>query len=205
LEYVSGCQGITATNQPAGLADGSRWSFRSEGEGPPESASPELMHPGRGARTTRVRRLSMVRVARLWHPCRGAGPLLRRCPEVAAPKNPRRPPATVWQPSGLQSPPANLMASSWSSCSCSIPPILRFTIRSATTRTSNGHSSYLDSLIDEPRRSAPGFDCINLICQPERLAFNSRRAGASCRALRARGCGSARHTRCRQSADWAAQ
>jgi hypothetical protein len=34
-------------------------------------------------------------------PCRGAGLLLRRCPEVAAPQNPRRRPATLWQPFGL--------------------------------------------------------------------------------------------------------
>ena len=33
-------------------------------------------------------------------PRRGAGPCLRRCPEVAAPINPRRPPATVCNPSG---------------------------------------------------------------------------------------------------------
>ena len=37
-------------------------------------------------------------------PRRGAGPLPRHCSEVAAPQNPRRPPATVWQPSGLAAP-----------------------------------------------------------------------------------------------------
>src|ERR1019366_8958310 len=37
-------------------------------------------------------------------PRRGAGPVLRRYPEVAARRNPRRLPATVWQPSGLTAP-----------------------------------------------------------------------------------------------------
>ena len=48
--------------------------------------------------------LEQARQRWVWHPSRGAELLLRRCPEVAAPRNPRRPPATLWQPFGLTDP-----------------------------------------------------------------------------------------------------
>ena len=80
-------------SQPGGLGAGSRWSFGARGERPPESVY--------WVRALRRSARSNPDVIPLWHPSRGAGPFLRRCPEVAAPKNPRRPPATIWQPFGL--------------------------------------------------------------------------------------------------------
>jgi len=62
--------------QPGGLADGSRWSFRANGERPPERRR-MVQHPGEGCQTRTPGR---------------------------RPPNPRRPPATVWQPSGLAAP-----------------------------------------------------------------------------------------------------
>src|ERR1022692_3011200 len=49
-------------------------------------------------------RLQSARPWQVWHPFRGAGSFSRRGPEVAAPKSPRRPPATLWQPFGLEDP-----------------------------------------------------------------------------------------------------
>ena len=55
---------------PAGLAEGSRRSFRAQGKRPPENGF--WVHaPRRGARQDLDMRPP-------WHPCRGAGPLLRR-------------------------------------------------------------------------------------------------------------------------------
>jgi hypothetical protein len=73
--------------QPGGLADGSWWSFGARGQRPPENVS-RARAPRRGARPN-------PDMLPLWHPCRGAGHLLRRHPEVAAP---RIPPATSGYP-----------------------------------------------------------------------------------------------------------
>ena len=97
-----------AGGQPGGLPEGSRSSFQGKGGTTTGKRVSQAGAPRQGCQTQPIvviypdPRLQAERP--LWHPCRGARPLLRRCPEVAAPKNPRRPPATVWQPSGLNDP-----------------------------------------------------------------------------------------------------
>ena len=110
------------------MAEGSRWSFRAGGGNDHRKGVRWSRTPERGARRKEMftawphtvgrltrsshskylavpQRQSRARLAAMnLAPRRGAGPCLRRCPEVAAPKNPRRPPATVWQPSGLTAP-----------------------------------------------------------------------------------------------------
>jgi hypothetical protein len=64
-----------------------------------------LAHPARSPRSEYLGSISIrLGSEESGTPCRGAGFLLRRCPEVAAAKNPRRPPATLWQPFGLTNP-----------------------------------------------------------------------------------------------------
>ena len=71
----------------------------------PRGGVPEPRRPDRSNHLTTAQPFTPGHPARrVWHPSRGAELLLRRCPEVAAPKNPRRPPATLWQPSGLTAP-----------------------------------------------------------------------------------------------------
>jgi len=71
----------------------------------PRRGVPESKRPDRSNHLTTARPFTPGHLARrVWHPRRGAGHLLRRCAEVAAPRNPRRPPATLWQPSGLTDP-----------------------------------------------------------------------------------------------------
>ena len=83
---------LTGRGQPVGLPEGSRWSFPFRPERPPDSRVRERA-PRRGARAAQwpPRTGSESGLA----PCQGAGHLLRRYPEVAAPQNP---PATSGYP-----------------------------------------------------------------------------------------------------------
>src|ERR1035437_5389426 len=89
-------------NQPAGLAEGSRWSLRARGERPPESCVRERSTQ-EGCQSCAFVRSIRLR-SRSGTPAGVLGFFLRRCPEAAAPKNPRRPPATLWQPFWLAKP-----------------------------------------------------------------------------------------------------
>jgi hypothetical protein len=110
---------LTGGGQPAGLAEGSRWSFRAKGERPPED------RVGWSSTPAGCQSLGDVTAATWRVPTRfsGATPIssrlgsdesgtpsgvqgfscavARRSP---APKKPRRPPATLWQPCGLTDP-----------------------------------------------------------------------------------------------------
>jgi hypothetical protein len=71
----------------------------------PRAGVPEPRKPDRSNHKTTAWPFTPGHLARrVWHPRRGAGLLVRRCPEVAAPYSPRRPPATFWQPSWLTNP-----------------------------------------------------------------------------------------------------
>jgi len=62
---------------------------------------PRGEHPG-GVPELRVRPLDQAQTP-VWHPS-WVHDMSCTDPEVAAPKNPRRPPATLWQPFGLTKP-----------------------------------------------------------------------------------------------------
>ena len=82
---------------PAGLADGSRWSFGAKGANDHRNAS-RAYAPRRGARPFAPGELGLGNW-RCWHPCRGAA--CGRVVPVVGPLCPCRPPATICQPSGL--------------------------------------------------------------------------------------------------------
>jgi hypothetical protein len=94
--WVNVLTGLTAPTNlwlavtPAPSA-GARNFYRASGTPSPLAGTSNIQHP------TANSQISLA-------PRQGAGTLLRRCPEVAIPKTPRRPPATVWQPSGLAAP-----------------------------------------------------------------------------------------------------
>jgi hypothetical protein len=90
---------LTGRGQPGGLPEG--WSFRARGERPPESGFRDRA-PRRGARTASwfTRASTVAGLA----PLPGCMPSLAPLPGGGHPVNPRRPPYTVWQPSGLAEP-----------------------------------------------------------------------------------------------------
>ena len=85
-------------NQPGGLADGSRWSFRAKGGTTTGKPRQMVAHPG-GVPEPQTHDRGNANLEQPmrqgWHPCRGARPFLPRCPEVAAPN---KPPATSGYP-----------------------------------------------------------------------------------------------------------
>ena len=92
---------LLGRGQPGGLPDGSRRSFRAWGERPPEIRVRERA-PRRGARAPLGfdRAASEAGLAPLPGCRTSPAPL----PGGRRPRNPRRPPATLWQPFGLTKP-----------------------------------------------------------------------------------------------------
>jgi hypothetical protein len=80
---------LSGESQPAGLAEGSRWSFRAKGERPPERRR-MVQHPGEGCQT-RGQRPSRARLAAMsLAPRRGAGPFV----PLSGGRRPEEPSAT---------------------------------------------------------------------------------------------------------------
>src|ERR1039458_10797307 len=86
LAHIRYSTELSSGGQPAGLAEGSRWSLRARGERPPESCVRERSTQ-EGVPELRVRPLDQAQKP-VWHPSRGAGLLPAPLPGGRGPQKP---------------------------------------------------------------------------------------------------------------------